>query len=224
LAAALVVAAALFVIGTRGESHATKRNALATTTSTTASTTTVPASVATPVSPTEPVSASTTRAPEGSPAREAQEHGATTVPTTSQPSTSYPAASAAATSAPAPSTTAASEGTPQREAAEGATGHVETASEQSSEKVLGVNPESGSIVASVVIASIVLAALTVYRRLRAVLWVAAAFCAFAAAADLHEVRMQIDRSKTGLAVVAATVAVVHVIGAFAGVVAAREPV
>ena len=114
------------------------------------------------------------------------------------------------------------EGTPAREAAEGAPGHVETAAEQSSEKVLGVNLESGAIVASVVIVSILLAGLVLARRHWAALWAAAGFCAVAAAADLHELRIQADRSKTGLAVIAATVAAIHVVGAIAGSVAARQ--
>jgi len=223
LGAALTIGAVLFVIGTRGETHA----AAAPTPSTPTSTTTVPTqpSPSSTVAITEPAPATTTtRPPEGSPAREAQERSPTTLPTTVLPPTTLPAtAGAGATTSEPPTTAAAAEGIPAREAAEGASGHVETAAERSTETVLGVNLESGGIVASVVIVSIALAGLVVFRRFRAALWVATGFCALAAAADLHELRIQIDRSRTGLAVIAGSVAAIHVFGAIAGVVAAREP-
>ena len=101
-------------------------------------------------------------------------------------------------------------------------GHVETAAERSDESVLGVNVESGGVVASVVIVSIALAGLVAFRRLRAALWVATGFCVLAAATDLHELRIQLGRSRTGLAVIAAIVAAVHALGAIFGVVAASE--
>jgi hypothetical protein len=107
-------------------------------------------------------------------------------------------------------TTAAGEGTPAREAAEGgsatASGHAETAAEVSSEKVLGVNLESGGMVVGVVVVSIVLAGLVLARRFRLVLWIAGGFCAMAAAGDVAELARQVDRSKNGLAVIARTVA------------------
>lgn len=127
-----------------------------------------------------------------------------------------------ASSAPTTTVAAAAEGTPAREAAEGTPGHIETTAEQSSEKLLGVNIESGAIVASVTILSLMLAGLALARDDRTALWAGGAFCALAAVADLHEWRIQTDRSKAGLAVIAATVAVVHVTGAIAAAVAARE--
>ena len=213
LAAALVVGAVLFVIGTRGETHTTQANSSAATTTTlpttaaSSSQATIPSTTAAPTT--------TTRPPEGSPEREAQERGATATPPTVESPTTLPGSTVTSTSQPA-------EGTPEREAAEGTPGHVETAAEQSNEKILGINPESGGIIAGVVIVSIALALLALVRRSRVALWVAAGFCALAAAADLHELRLQVDRSKTGLAVIAATVAAVHIIGAIAGAVASRQ--
>jgi threonine/homoserine efflux transporter RhtA len=70
--------------------------------------------------------------------------------------------------------------------------------------------------------SIVLAGLVLARRSRIVLWIAGGFCGLAALADIPELTRQVDRSKTGLAVIAGTVAAFHVLGAVAGMVAARE--
>jgi hypothetical protein len=217
LVAALVIGAVLFVIGTRGEHQETAAitaapttSTIATPTSTTAAQTTLLTGAATTVT--------TARPAEGTPAREAAERAAR------QPTTSAPAVAAVATP-PASSTTAA-EGTPAREATEGgstnAGGHAETAAERSSEKVLGVNLESDGVVAAVVVVSIVLAGLVLARHLRTVLWIAGGFCGLAAAADVAELVRQVDRSKNGLAVIAGTVAAIHVVGAVAGMVAVRD--
>ena len=89
---------------------------------------------------TSPETSTTARPAEGTPEREAQEHATSTVPPTT-----VPVVDVAGADTVDPSTTAAvaAEGTPQAEAAEGASGRVETAAEQSGEKILGVNLEVG---------------------------------------------------------------------------------
>jgi len=224
LVGALVVGAVLFVIGTRGEHHdATATTASATTSTTVLRTsTTSNGATTTELASFAAATSTTAQAAEGTPQREAAERRATTVPA------GHPASTVPATTAPGPTATAGvGEGTPAREAAEGgsptAGSHIETAAERSNETVAGVNLESVGIVAGVVIVSILLAGLALARRFGMVLWVAAGFCALVAAADLAELARQVDRSRTGLAMIAAAVAVTHVVGVIAGTLAAREP-
>ena len=125
------------------------------------------------------------------------------------------------------SATPAAEGSPEGEAAEhgspsSATGaEVSESTGENDEKVLGIDLESGGIVAAVVVVSIALAGLVLSRPARVVLLAAAGFCALAAVADFIEMTHQIDRSETGLTIVAAAVGIIHLVGVIAGVVAAR---
>jgi UDP-N-acetylmuramyl pentapeptide phosphotransferase/UDP-N-acetylglucosamine-1-phosphate transferase len=98
-----------------------------------------------------------------------------------------------------------------------AAGHVE-----SSEQLLGVDPESTGLLAVAMVVSVVLAAAVWWRGaspavLAAVAAAMAAFCAL----DLREVVHQVDESRTGLAVLAGVVAALH---GTAALVAARAAV
>jgi hypothetical protein len=96
-------------------------------------------------------------------------------------------------------------------------GHVE-----SSEKLLGVDPESTGLVAVAVVTSLLLAAAVRWRGgSPLVLAVVAVAMAAFTALDVGEVVHQVNESRTGLAVVAGAVAVLHVTAA---VVAGRAAV
>lgn len=98
----------------------------------------------------------------------------------------------------------ASEGTHVETPAE-ASGH----SESSAETILGLNLESDSLVTVAVAISLALAALTWFRNRRALLVATTAFVTIFAAFDAAEVVHQINESRSGLATLAAMVAIVH---------------
>jgi hypothetical protein len=82
--------------------------------------------------------------------------------------------------------------------------------EESSEEILGVDPETPGLVASAAVASLLIAvaAWRWFDRDR-VLWLVAAAMFVFAALDVREVVHQIDESRSGVAVLAALVAVLH---------------
>jgi len=81
--------------------------------------------------------------------------------------------------------------------------------------VLGLNVESPGLVVLGVAVSLVLAGLAWLRPHRALFIAVTAFAAAFVVLDVAEMFHQIDRSKTGLAVLAAVVALVHVLAALA---------
>ncbi len=99
------------------------------------------------------------------------------------------------------------EGTaPTAEPAGAAAGHAES----SSETFLGLNLESTPLVIIAAAASLALAALTWRRNVRALLFATMAFAVVFAVFDIAEVAHQIKESRVGLALLAATIALVHV--------------
>jgi hypothetical protein len=115
------------------------------------------------------------------------------------------------------SSSAAGESTGETASHREASGHVE-----SSEKLLGVNPESTVLLAVAVVVSLLLAAAVWWRGGSAFVLgiVVVAMVAFGAL-DIREVVHQVNESRTGLAVLAAVVAALH--GA-AGLLAGRDAV
>ncbi len=101
-----------------------------------------------------------------------------------------------------------------------ASGHAE-----SSEKLLGVNPESTGLLAVAVAVSLLLAAAVWWQRgSKLVLAVVAAAMAAFCALDIREVVHQVSESRTGLAVLAGVVAALHGAAALvAGRAAAGAP-
>jgi hypothetical protein len=104
-------------------------------------------------------------------------------------------------------------------------GHVEGAVSgevthtDSSEKLLGIDPESVGLVIVAVIVSLSLATAVWLRPdLGGLLWLAALAMAVFAALDLREFIHQLDESRTGLAVLVASVTLLH---AGAAVIALR---
>ena len=95
---------------------------------------------------------------------------------------------------------------------EGAAPVVEPAghSESSSETFLGLNLESTPLVLIAAAASLALAALNWRRNVRALLFVTIAFAVVFAVFDIAEVAHQIKESRAGLALLAATIALLHV--------------
>jgi hypothetical protein len=110
--------------------------------------------------------------------------------------------------------------TPAGEAAEGgapaepASAEIGSSAEAGAEgKVLGINRESKGIVAVAAVVSVALAALAWAVRRRPVFIVIAAFAVVFAVFDIAEMLHQIDVSHSGLAVLAAAIAVVHLAAA-----------
>jgi len=133
---------------------------------------------------------------------------------------------------PAATSPSGAEGTPSGEAAEhpaasapneSAGTHQTESGTETGEKVLGVNPEAAPLVGAVVVVSLGLAGLVLWRRAKPVVFIAIALCSLAVVADISELVRQLDRSKAALAAVAAAVALAHAIGAAAGTVEARTP-
>ena len=105
--------------------------------------------------------------------------------------------------------------------AEGAAGDTDT---ETDEAVLGVNIESTPLIVLAVIAGLGLAALvaTPFGRRPAVLLAVALIALAWAALDVREVVHQLDESRTGIAVIALVVAVLHLAaGLLAGAMAVR---
>jgi hypothetical protein len=132
---------------------------------------------------------------------------------------------ATATNEPAATATAASgEQGGHDEAAEAAGGHSDNSTyatvESGDEKVLGVDIESPGVVAVGVGFSVVLAALAWLKPHRTVFVIVAVFASAFAVLDVAEILHLLDKSETGLAVLAAAVAVLHVLAAGASTVGA----
>ena len=87
-------------------------------------------------------------------------------------------------------------------------------SESSGETFLGLNLESTPLVIIAAAASVVLAVLNWRRNLRALLFATLAFAVVFAVFDIAEVAHQIRESRAGLALLAATIALVHVATTF----------
>lgn len=83
-------------------------------------------------------------------------------------------------------------------------------SESSSETLLGLNLESTPLVIIAAAASILLAVLNRRRNVRALLFATMAFAVVFAVFDIAEVAHQIKESRAALALLAATIALVHV--------------
>jgi hypothetical protein len=95
---------------------------------------------------------------------------------------------------------------------EGEEGHTDGPApkpEVSSERLLGIDPESTALVVVAALASIALAVAVVRTRSAAVLWIALAFGLAFAVLDVRELVHQADESRTGLVVLAGAVAVLH---------------
>lgn len=110
----------------------------------------------------------------------------------------------------------------------GEEGHVETAGEthaDEDETVLGVDVESTPLVVLAVLAGLGLAALAATRfgRVRGFLLAVAVIALGWAALDVREVIHQLDESRTGVAVVAILVAVLHLAVAAVSGRLARQP-
>ena len=85
--------------------------------------------------------------------------------------------------------------------------------ESSTETVLGLNLESTGLVIVAAIASLALALLTWRLNLRPLLLAAVAFAAVFTAFDIAELVHQIKESRTGIAALAAVIALLHVAAA-----------
>lgn len=81
------------------------------------------------------------------------------------------------------------------------------------ERVLGLDLESTPLVVAGVAVSVALAAGVWLRRDRWLLWTAAGFAAMFAVLDVAELFHQIEEHRTGIAIIAATVAILHTAGA-----------
>ena len=81
--------------------------------------------------------------------------------------------------------------------------------EEGGESVLGINAESTPLVVIGVGMSIAFAVLVWFRRDRWLLWTVAAFAALFTVFDVAEMLHQIDEDRTGIAVIAGVLAVVH---------------
>jgi hypothetical protein len=77
------------------------------------------------------------------------------------------------------------------------------------ERVLGIDVESGGVVASVVVLALVLAGAVARTRARMVLFVVAAFAAISTILDIGEFLHQVDESRNGLAALVAVVVALH---------------
>lgn len=113
-------------------------------------------------------------------------------------------------------------------AAESEEGNAEPASDETSseqERVLGIDLESTALVVLAVLAGLGLAALTATRfgRLRGFLLPVALVTLAWAALDLREVVDQLDESRTGVALAATMVAVLHLAAAAVSARLAQQP-
>ncbi len=105
--------------------------------------------------------------------------------------------------------TLAAEGSEGAEAAEAAGKATSEVGESADEKVFGINLESTPLVVLAVIVSLILAVATWMSNHKLVLSVTAGFTAVFAVFDIAELVHQIDRSKAGLAMLAAIIAFIH---------------
>lgn len=104
----------------------------------------------------------------------------------------------------------------------GRKGPATHATEQNSEDLLGINPEATALVVTAVVVSLLLAALilTVGSPLAAA-GVTLAMLAFTAL-DIREVTHQLHESRSGLAALAAAVALLHLLAGGAALLITRE--
>ena len=107
----------------------------------------------------------------------------------------------------APTDQTTGETAPTAEPAGEAAGH----SESRSETFLGLNLESTPLVLIAAAASVALAVLNWRRNVRSLLFATMAFAGVFAVFDIAEVAHQIKESRAGLALLAATIALVHVV-------------
>jgi hypothetical protein len=105
----------------------------------------------------------------------------------------------------------ASESTEQREA-EAAGGNADEEAEEG-ETLLGVNVESTAMVVLAVAVSVVLAVAVWWRRDRWLLWAVGVFALVFAVFDVAELVHQIRERRTGIAVIAAAIALLHLAAA-----------
>jgi hypothetical protein len=97
------------------------------------------------------------------------------------------------------------------------TGEPAAGQAERSERVLGINTETDTVVNLVILASLALAmAVLLAPRSRTAVWVAVIFCLVAAVFDVAEIVHQLSRSEPGLATLAAAVAVAHLATAALG--------
>lgn len=80
---------------------------------------------------------------------------------------------------------------------------------ESSERLLGIDPESTALVIVALLASVALAVAVLRTTSAAVLWVALVFGLAFAVLDVRELVHQADGSRTGLVLLAGAVAVLH---------------
>ena len=130
-------------------------------------------------------------------------------------------AAASSTAEPTPTTAHAGEGGGEAAAAD-SDGGQENGHAEPSEKLLGINPESTTLIVTAVAVSVLLAlALLVVGSPLLAAAAAAAMVAFTVL-DVREVAHQIDISQPGVATVAAIVALLHLLAAGACVIVARR--
>ena len=138
------------------------------------------------------------------------------------------------TPSPTPSATGDGDGGESTSATPGAstgeTGHTEVgenpathSAEVSSETLLGVNPEAPALVTLAVFVSLAFAGLILTVRSRPVAVVIAVTMLVFTALDIREVVHQVNESRTGLALLAALVAFLHLAATIAALWVSREP-
>lgn len=156
-------------------------------------------------------------------------------PAANAPLTQAPTASPTPTptDTPVPSATGDGDGGESASATPGVstaeTGHSEVgenpathSTEVSSETLLGVNPEAPALVALAVLMSLGFAGLILTVRSRRVAVVIAVTMLVFTALDIREVVHQVNESRTGLGLLAALVALLHLGAAVAAIAVARE--
>jgi hypothetical protein len=103
----------------------------------------------------------------------------------------------------------------------------ETSSEshsESSEEILGIDPESTGLVVAAIIAAAVLALAVWFTRLGVVLLAVIAFGLVFAAFDVREVVHQVDEARAGLVIIAGVLGAVHLgVSLLAGVLLRAGP-
>jgi heme/copper-type cytochrome/quinol oxidase subunit 4 len=106
----------------------------------------------------------------------------------------------------------APEGSAAREAGEkNASAQATEAKERKSEQLFGVNTETNAVIGFVVATSLLLAIIAVVMRSPIVLAGVAVVALGAIAFDIREVLHQVDQSRTGVAMLAALTAALHVV-------------
>jgi hypothetical protein len=97
-----------------------------------------------------------------------------------------------------------------------------TGEHDSDESVLGIDPESNAAVTTAVLISVLLAAVVWRWPVLPTLLAGAVFCLVAAAFDIREVAHQTAEGRTGVAVLAALVAALHVAAAASAAAASAQ--